>query len=343
MFKPLSSLQSSDPVLLQHMRYPQDLLAVQSAMYGRYHITDPSTFYGQGNAWDLSQISTGVNGSPSQTLPRAANGETERYSPIYELLQLPGQSSLSFDAIEPLVPVSQSGTLQTLTALMVAGSSYPSGYGHLEAYVTPTGSSSNGGNLTSSSVGSGGAIQGPGYANALIQADPDVSQKITLLDQSGSAVTLGTVQVLPLADSLLYVRPLYVSSSQTAYPTLQDVVVVYGRQVSLAPTLAGALAGVFGSSPSGVTSGNRSGSGSAGGTIPTGVRNDIAAGVQAYSQAQAALQAGDLGTYQQEMTKAGQLLQQANELLAQNGASKSATHGAPKSAPSSAKHPNSSA
>jgi uncharacterized protein len=346
MFKPLKSLETTDPVLLQHLRYPQDLLAVQSAMYGRYHITDPSTFYGQGNAWDLSQISTGVNGSPSETLPKAANGETERYSPIYELLQLPGQSNLSFDAIEPLVPISQNGTLQTLTALMVAGSAYPTGYGHLEAYVTPTGSSGNGGNLTSSAVGSGGAIQGPGYANALIQADPDVSQKITLLDQSGSSVTLGTVQVLPLADSLLYVRALYVSSSQTAYPTLQDVVVVYGKQVSLAPTLAEALAGVFGSSPSGVTSGNSSGSGSAGTTtIPTEVRNDIAAGVQAYSQAQAALQAGDLGTYQQEMTKAGQLLQQANELLAQSsaGASKSATHGSPKSALAPPKNVNSSA
>ncbi|HVB05701.1 MAG TPA: UPF0182 family protein [Acidimicrobiales bacterium] len=322
MFHPLSSLTKTDPVLLQHLRYPQDLLAVQSAMYGRYHITNPSAFYGLGNAWDLSQTSTAAGGGASLTLPIGANGNVLRYQPIYELLQLPGQSSLSFDAIEPLVPYSQGDQLQNLAALMVVNSAY-NGYGKLESLVTPTGSSSSTGNSGSS----GGGIDGPGLANADIHSDPDVSQKITLLDQSGSQVILGAVQVLPLADSLLYIRPLYVSSTQTLYPKLQDVVVVYGKQVSLAPTLAGALAGVFGSAPPGITAGNSSGSGSTAVTaIPSDVRNDIASGLQAYQQAQSALTSGDLGTYQSDVTKAGQFLQQANSLLAQsNAATKSST------------------
>jgi uncharacterized membrane protein (UPF0182 family) len=318
LFQPLKNLEHSDPVLLQHLRYPQDLLAVQSAMYGRYHITDASAFYQLSDAWLPSQTSTGPDGSPSQTLATGADGKVLRFSPIYELLQLPGQSSLSFDAIEPMVPYSSNDNLQTLSALLVADSSYAN-YGKLQALVTPTGSSAS-----STGGSSGSTIDGPGLANADMLADPTVSRNITLLDSQGSVVTLGAVQVLPLADSLIYVRPLYVSSTQTKFPTLQDVVVVYGKQVSLAPTLAAAIAGVFGSAPSNISSGGSSSGGASSTTIPGEVRTEIAGGVQAYSAAQAALAAGDLGTYQSEMTKAGSLLQQANELLAQGGAASTA-------------------
>jgi uncharacterized membrane protein (UPF0182 family) len=344
MFHPLSSLQKSDPTLLQHLRYPQDLLTVQSEMYGHYHITNPTDFYQLSDAWDLSQTSTAANGSPSQTLPTNSRGAVLRYQPIYELVQLPGNQQLSFDAVEPMVPYSKGDTLQTLSALIVADSSFSS-YGKLQAFVTPTGSSSGSSGATTSSstssntsgAGSGGTIDGPGLANADILADPDVSQKITLLDSRGSLVTLGAVQMLPLADSLIYVRPLYVSSTQTLYPTLQDVVVVYGKQVSLAPTLAGALAGIFGSAPAGANSGNTSGSGSSSTplTIPTEVRNDIAQGVQDYQQAQTALAAGDLGTYQSDVTKAGQILQQANELFTENGGTTTPT--TPTTVPAKAK------
>ena len=81
-----------------------------------------------------------------------------------------------------------------------------SSYGRITSFVTPAGQ----------------AIDGPGLANATILADPVISQKITLLDQGGSVVSLRTVQVLPIADSLLYVRPLYV--------VFADLVPVVGRR-----------------------------------------------------------------------------------------------------------------
>jgi hypothetical protein len=93
--------------------------------------------------------------------------------------------------------------------------------------------------------------------------------------------------------------------------------------VSLSPTLAGALAGIFGTAPAGSSTGNVSSSGGSVTTIPTDVRNDIAAGLSYYQQAQAALTAGNLGTYQSDTTKAGNLLQQANALLAASSATKS--------------------
>ena len=292
LFQPLSRM---NPVLRQHLRYPQDLLMVQADMYGRYHIESPSGFYSLSDAWDLSQTSNSVSGSPSDQLAQTASGAVARYTPVYELLQLPGQSSLTFDAVEPLVPFSANDSLQTLRALFIADSN-ANGYGRLDAFVTP-----------------GESIHGPALANADINANPTISKAITLLDSRGSTVSLGTVQILPIADSLIYVRPLYVSSSQTPFPQLVDVVVVYGKDVAMEPTLGGALAYVFGSAPA--STGPQTKGSSSKNAVSQLARQDIAQAVAAYQAAQAALAHGDLGAYQQDVTKAGTLLGEANSIV----------------------------
>jgi hypothetical protein len=125
-------------------------------------------------------------------------------------------------------------------------------------------------------------------------------------------VSLGTVQVLPIADSLIYVRPLYVSSSQTPFPQLIDVVVVYGKDVAMEPTLGGTLSDVFGAAPAG-SGGQGQGSGSKN-SVPVVARRDLAQAVAAYRAAQAALAHGDLGAYQQDVTTAGKYLGEANSI-----------------------------
>ncbi len=303
LFTPLSTLATTDPTLLAHLRYPQDLLMLQSAMYGRYHITSPSAFYSLSNAWDLSQTSTSSNGNPSASLPLGNNGLIERYSPIYELLQLPGQTAPSFNAIEPLVPYSANDKVQTLAALVLADSSY-SHYGALTAFQTPSG---------------GTPIDGPQLVNAAINSNPTISKQISLLNQGGSTVLFGTVQILPIADSLIYVRPLYVSSSQTNFPQLQEVVVDYGGQVAMEPTLGAALSDVFGA---GVSS--TSGVGSSA-TLPSAVRTLISNAVADYQAAQTALTQGSLATYQSDIEQAGTLIGQAESLLKGSGNSKGST------------------
>jgi uncharacterized protein len=288
LFKPLKDMSAQ---LRQHLRYPQDLLEVQAEMYGRYHITSASAFYSLSDAWDLSETSNSSSGSPSSTLQIGPNGFTAPFTPIYELLQLPGQTQVSFDALEPLVPYSSNGNLQTLRALFVANSN-PSEYGQLSAYVTP-----------------GQSIHGPGLANADINADPTISKAITLLDSKGSQVYLGTVQILPIADSLIYVRPLYVSSTQVGFPQLEDVIVVYGKEISMEPTLSGALAAVFGSAPSNL------GPPTSSGQIPDQARTDIAQANADFQAAQAALADGNLGAYQTDVTNAGHLLAAANSII----------------------------
>lgn len=288
LFQPLKEMS---PQLRQHLRYPQDLLEVQAQMYGRYHITSAAGFYSLSDAWDLSETSNSSNGSPSSPLEIGPNGYTAPFTPVYELLQLPGQSEVSFDALEPLVPFSSNGNLQTLRSLFVANSN-PSQYGQLSAYVTP-----------------GQSIHGPGLANADISADPTVSKAITLLDSKGSQVYLGTVQVLPIADSLMYIRPLYVSSTQTGFPQLEDVIVVYGKEIAMEPTLSSALAAVFGSAPSTL------GPPTSSGQIPEQARTDIAQASADFQAAQAALASGNLGAYQTDVTNAGRLLSAANAII----------------------------
>ncbi len=56
---------------------------------------------------------------------------------------------------------------------------------------------------------------------AQIDATPAVSQQITLLKPDGSSALLGNVLMIPVADSLLYIQPLYVQSSRNSFPELQ--------------------------------------------------------------------------------------------------------------------------
>ena len=54
------------------------------------------------------------------------------------------------------------------------------------------------------------ARSGPANADAEISANKTVSSDITLLDQHGSEVLLGETLMVPIANSMVYLRPLYV-------------------------------------------------------------------------------------------------------------------------------------
>lgn len=302
LFQPISKM---DPSLRQHLRYPQDLLMVQAAMYGRYHVapSEAALFYSESAAWDISQTSTSVDGEPSKPLESGPDGNVARFTPVYELLQLPGEQGPTFNAVEPLVPYAKTGSVPTLKALLVADSS-ANNYGKLESFVTPADVS----------------IAGPGLANSEISSSATVSKQLTLLGQVGSVVSLGAVQILPIADSLLYVRPLYVSSAQTQLPELRDVVILYGQQVAMAPTLDEALAEVFGASAGTTTQANPGTSSSprsnpASSSSTSKVRKLVADASSAFSAGQKDLTRGNLGAYQREVELAGKDLLAAQRLL----------------------------
>ncbi|MGH9305569.1 MAG: UPF0182 family protein [Acidimicrobiales bacterium] len=304
LFTPGSQMPSD---LRAHLRYPQDIFTVQAAAFGRYHITDPTNFYNAGDAWDLSQDPG--SGSPSAVLRTTqttnaqgvpvGNARQARMAPIYQLLKLPGDSKVSFNILEPYVPVSQNDQQQNLSAFLVARSD-PNNYGQMEVFVTPRGVQ----------------VDGPALINARINAVPSVSQQISLLNQQGSQVKYGNVLMVPIDQSLLYIRPLYIESSQNPLAEFKKVIVVYGTQVAIDDTLGQALSSVFGAPIPGVANGTTPPSNPINPLLPinpsTGpptvsgsVANLVAQTEADYAKAQADLKAGDFAAYGQDIKAVG--------------------------------------
>ncbi len=312
MFTPKAKMPSA---LRAHLRYPEDIFAGQAAMLGRYHITNPSAFYNAGNAWNVSP--TVGAGPPGQALAvtQTTNaqglpvlGPLQPMSPLYQVLQQPGQTTQSLTLTDAFVPTTQGnqGTAgnQNLTAFLMANSD-PAHYGELTLYETQD-----------------QPVLGPAQANSEIQSNSKVSSQITLLDQHGSQVLLGNILMIPIDQSMLYVRPLYVTSTSNTLPALKFVIAVFGQHVGLESSLQAALSDVL-QVPIGNSGGATGGSGAANanGAIGSAAVAQAQAALKSaatfYAQAQADLKNGDLAGFQQNIMASQAQVQQAQQLLGQ--------------------------
>ena len=225
MFVPISQMPNS---LQAHLRYPPDIFSIQSAIYGRYHLVNPGAFYAASNAWQLSP--TAGAGPQSQALlaENTYNNQGQlvsttpaRMAPQYQVYSLPGTDpdKQVFTVSDGFVPASQTNLSNSnqnfnLTAWMV-GLADGRQYGQLDLYEVPQGTA------------------GPANADAEISANKTVSSDITLLDQHGSEVLLGETLMVPIANSMVYLRPLYASPTTNPQPQLQYVIGVLGKNVQI--------------------------------------------------------------------------------------------------------------
>ena len=218
--------------------------------------------------------------------------------PYYLLMRLPGQAKESFLILQPFVPVGAGGSeLSNLSSFMVAKSD-PGEYGKLEAYSMPVGQ----------------VVRGPDQVNAIINTTPEISSQLTLLNQPGSKIIQGNLLVIPVEQSLLYIRPLYIQGSgATKLPEFKFVVVVYGGKAVIGHVAARRpLAQLFPTSaqPLG-PSGRAAPPPSGGGTVTGDVGTLLAQADTAYADAQTALKNGDLAGYQKGVDKVADLIRQA--------------------------------
>ena len=93
-------------------------------------------------------------------------------------------------------------------------------------------------------------VFGPRQIVARINQDQEISPQITLWNQQGSQVIQGTLLVIPIEESLLYVRPLYLRASDGKIPELKRVIVAYQNQIVMAETLDLAIDRIFGDADS---------------------------------------------------------------------------------------------
>jgi uncharacterized membrane protein (UPF0182 family) len=291
--------------LVAHLRYPEDLFKLQSDVFSKYHVTEARRFYTGNERWLLSPDPNSVVGSIPTASPRAAaqgrspeiSATTKRQDPFYLYIRLPGEDRESFLILQPFVPVSKDNQQTRLVSFMTAKSD-PRDYGQLDAFVMPQGEQ----------------VLGPVQVAANINKEPSISEKITLLDQRGSNVISGNVQLIPVGDSIVYVQPFFTVASQGAngFPQFQFVVVlVQDRPPVFGPTVADALAQLFGASPTTPTPDTPTPA------TPDGQTVDqlLAQATAKFADADAALKNGDLGTYQQLVKEARDLVAKAQAIL----------------------------
>ncbi|MDP1820853.1 MAG: UPF0182 family protein [Acidimicrobiales bacterium] len=222
--------------LQEHLRYPEDLFRVQTNMWGDYHIDEADEFYSGDDRWDVAR-DPGTAGAAAATRTTDASGATvssrsARIDPYYLFTQLPGSDAPEFILLRPFVPTATRDDNQLLTAFMV-GKSDGADYGKLQVFVMPRGDLPN----------------GPALVQGDIQSDTEVSREESLLSGAGSSVSYGSLSAIPISNGLVYVRPFYVTSTQTEVPALQKVIVSFEGDVKIRDTLQEALAAVFGEAP----------------------------------------------------------------------------------------------
>jgi uncharacterized membrane protein (UPF0182 family) len=297
-----------------HLRYPQDLFQLQSNVFSKYHVTNVASFYAGTERWLLSPDPNAVLG---QTVtPTTARGSqravqitatTPRQNPYYLYIRLPGDTHENFLILQPFVPVSQNNQQTRLVSFMTAKSD-PGSYGQLQAFVMPQGAN----------------VTGPVQVANNIQSDPALSQQFTLLSQGGSDIIKGNIQLIPVGNSLVYVQPIFVQSSQNGYPQFRFVVVfTQGKNPVFDSTVNAALNDLFNGGTSGAPTGPAT-TPSTGPTTPTTAPSSSGAptvqsllnqAAQQFASANTALRNGDLSTYQQDITQAQQDVQAAQQAL----------------------------
>jgi uncharacterized membrane protein (UPF0182 family) len=290
----LQPLDSMPADLRAHVRYPQDLFQLQSALFATYHMANPETFYHREDQWQIPNVASGSSASESQ------GRSTSEAFLRHMVMRLPGERDPEFILMRPFTPRQK----DNLAAWMVARND-GANYGKLAVYRFPRQS----------------LVFGPNQIVNRINQDTEVARQITLWDQRGSEVLRGELLVLPIEGALIYVQPLYLRAQGGRIPELKRVVAAHEGRVSMAETLDGALAALLGgsvpvadstasvvaSTPSETPPGA---SGAAPPTLDAGVAELTKQAREHYDRARAAQRADDWATYGAEMRRLGEVLRQ---------------------------------
>lgn len=161
------------------------------------------------------------------------------------------------------------------------------------------------------------STQGPVQIEGRIGADDAISEQFTLWSNAGSRVVRGNLLVLPIGeDGLLYVEPIFLQAEGAPFPEFVRVIMADQRRVAFAETVEEGLRQLLGEAeppppeipdpvdPDATPGPSPSPGESPGGTpgeLPEDVAGLVVEAQRLYDEAQAALDAGDLGTYQERI------------------------------------------
>ncbi len=335
LFRPTSEMPDG---LVDHLRYPEELFRVQTAAYSKYQLP-PNQFFDRIGAWSVAQAPpnqaqplvtptvgvTPVTDANNRQQAFSDESSSARFVPYYSMFQAPGQTAATFELYRPFVQFSTNDDRRELQAFMTA-SSDPASYGRLVAY-------------TVKDELPNGPLQ---VANVMAQ-DPLISQQVTLIDQRGSQVVLGDLQMIPVANGIVWLRPMFSEPNGGGQPLMKFVLASYNGSAAYGESTGEALGKLFpgfetdlgdrldvdGQSPDSgepadgtdtttPTTPSTTVGGSTTTTTPgaAGTPEELLAEAnQLFVDADAALKSGDLGAYQAKEAQARKLVQQAFDQL----------------------------
>ena len=138
------------------------------------------------------------------------------------ILRLPGAEKEEFTLMLPFTPAADK---KNLVGWLTACNDPPN-YGQLISFQLPRDPQ----------------VDGPSLVEARIENDQLISQQFTLWEGAGSVIIRGQLLVIPVADAIIYVEPLYLQSEGLAFPELKKVILADRGNVVMADSVAEGLA-----------------------------------------------------------------------------------------------------
>ncbi len=267
--KPLTEMPAD---LRAHLRYPEDIFRIQTQVYTTFHMDQPQVFYNKEDQWEIASAGD-------------RDGQPELMEPYYTIMKLPETTAEEFLVMLPFVPKNK----QNLAAWMVARCD-PEHYGQIVAYRFPKQKQ----------------VFGPRQVIGRIKQDAEISGQLTLWDQRGSKVKFGTMLVIPIKESLLYVQPLYLQAETGKIPELKRVIVAHGEdRIAMGETLEESLNKLFGKPttqppPEALASAAQPQAQPAAASASSGL---AAQALQQYDRAEQALREGNWAKYGEELKR----------------------------------------
>lgn len=190
-----------------HFRYPEVLFTIQAKMYGTYHMENLEVFYNREDYWEFP---------------------TEKYydqdiemRPYYITMKLPDSDEEEFILMLPYTPKNR----QNMIA-WIGVRNDGEHYGEMFVHRFPKQKN----------------IYGPQQIENRINQDSYISQQLNLWSQGGSKVIRGNLLAIPIEDTVFYVEPIYIqSSNETSLPEVKQIIIAYGQHIVMQPTFEEAL------------------------------------------------------------------------------------------------------
>lgn len=199
--------------LKEKIKYPEYLFKTQADIIKRYHVTSPKEFYQK----------TGAFSFPKE---KYENDKVRDLSPYYVMMKQEGDSSAEMVLIVPYTPVNKD---------------------NISAFFTVKCSGENYGDISLYKIPEDKNVYGTYQIESRIDTHPEISREFSLWNAGGSSVVRGSISVIPIADSFLYVEPIYISSgSDAALPAVKRVVVACGDEIVMESSVDKALERLFG-------------------------------------------------------------------------------------------------